>query len=156
MFWRDNLQCHSGSVSTGSEEATDGDDNNMTQSLNSETTVETTAATTTPDPKAKKTRTVDYTRTDKRPHSFRYKRHSTFVARAGAVTLSKEADGAFVIGPAPEGSMAEAGQLVAGQLELVSVKKRPNGKTAIAFKHPELGEVVVYDARAARAAMRAG
>ncbi len=106
--------------------------------------------------KAKKTRTVDYTRTDKRPHSFRYKRHSTFVARSGAVTLSKDADGAFVIGPAPEGSTADAGTLEAGQLELVSVKKRPNGKCAIAFSHPDLGTVVAYDARAARAALRAG
>lgn len=106
--------------------------------------------------KAKKTRTVDYTRTDKRPHSFRYKRHSTFVVRSGAVTLSKDADGAFVIGPAFEGSTADAGTLEAGQLELVSVKKRPNGKCAIAFSHPDLGTVVAYDARAARAALRAG
>jgi len=108
------------------------------------------------DVKGKKTRTVDYTRTDKRPHSFRYKRHSTFVARSGTVTLSKEADGAFVIGPAPEGSTADAGKLESGTLELVSVKKRPNGKTAIAFSHPELGVVVAYDARSARAALRAG
>lgn len=124
----------------------------MTQNL-TENTATAPAAT---EPKAKKTRTVDYTRTDKRPHSFRYKRHSTFVARSGAVTLSKDADGAFVIGPAPEGSVANAGELLAGQLELVSVKKRPNGKTAIAFSHPELGTVVAYDARAARAALRAG
>lgn len=108
-----------------------------------------------PEAKSKKTRTVDYTRTDKRPHSFRYKRGSTFVPRAGAVTLSKESDGCLVIGPATDGAQAEAANLEAGTLELVSVKKRPNGKTAIAFKHPELGEVVAYDARAARAALRA-
>lgn len=129
------------------------------QNLTSDTTVETieTQAVPAVEPtKGKKTRTVDYTRTDKRPHSFRYKRHSTFVARSGVVTLSKDADGAFVIGPAPEGSTAEAGKLEAGQLELVSVKKRPNGKTAIAFSHPDLGVVVAYDARAARAALRAG
>lgn len=105
--------------------------------------------------KAKKTRTVDYTRTDKRPHSFRYKRGSTFVTRSGAVALSKESDGALVIGPATDGAEQNAANLEAGTLELVSVKKRPNGKTAIAFKHPELGEVVAYDARAARAALRA-
>jgi len=105
--------------------------------------------------KAKKTRTVDYTRTDKRPHSFRYKRGSTFVARAGAINLSKESDGALVIGPATDGAQADAAQLENGTLELISVKKRPNGKTAIAFKHPDLGEVVAYDARAARAALRA-
>ena len=71
------------------------------QSLNSDTTettatptVEAAAAAETT--KGKKTRTVDYTRTDKRPHSFRYKRHSTFVVRSGAVSLSKDADGAFV------------------------------------------------------------
>jgi hypothetical protein len=104
--------------------------------------------------KAKKTRTVDYTRTDKRPHSFRYKRHTQFVVRQGAVTLSKEADGVLVIGPASDGAEAAAAQLEAGTLELVSVKKRPNNKTAIAFKHPELGEVIAYDARAARAALR--
>lgn len=108
-----------------------------------------------PEAKSKKTRTVDYTRTDKRPHSFRYKRGSTFVPRAGAVVLSKESDGCLVIGPATDGAQAEAANLEAGTLELVSVKKRPNGKTAIAFKHPELGEVVAYDARAARAALRA-
>jgi len=108
-----------------------------------------------PAAKAKKTRTVDYTRTDKRPHSFRYKRATTFVTRAGAVSLSKESDGALVIGPASDGAQADAAKLENGTLELVSVKKRPNGKTAIAFKHPDLGEVVAYDARAARAALRA-
>lgn len=128
----------------------------MTQDTTQASTETSVEATTTPDSKTKKTRTVDYTRTDKRPHSFRYKRHSTFVARAEAVSLSKEADGTFVIGPAPEGSTANAGSLEAGQLELVSVKKRPNGKTAIAFKHPTLGDVVSYDARAARSALRAG
>lgn len=115
----------------------------------------TTETPTIPAPKGKKTRTVDYTRTDKRPHSFRYKRGSTFVARAGAVALSKEADGALVIGPATDGAQADAAKLENGTLELVSVKKRPNGKTAIAFKHPELGEIVAYDARAARSALRA-
>jgi len=129
----------------------------MSQNLTSSTDViSTTAEAAAPEPKTKKTRTVDYTRTDKRPHSFRYKRHSTFVARSGAVTLSKDADGAFVIGPAPEGSTTDAATLEAGQLELVSVKKRPNGKCAIAFSHPDLGTVVAYDARAARAALRAG
>lgn len=108
-----------------------------------------------PATKAKKTRTVDYTRTDKRPHSFRYKRGTTFSPRAGAVALSKESDGALVIGPATDGAETGAAQLENGTLELVSVKKRPNGKTAIAFKHPDLGEVVAYDARSARAALRA-
>ena len=149
---------HSGSVnSDGGEENLDHGESAMNQILTSDATPETATSTeAAAEPKAKKTRTVDYTRTDKRPHSFRYKRHSTFVARSGAVNLSKDADGAFVIGPAPEGSTADAGQLTAGQLELVSVKKRPNGKTAIAFTHPELGTVVAYDARAARAALRAG
>ena len=128
----------------------------MTQNLVSSTNATTTTPAEATEAKAKKTRTVDYTRTDKRPHSFRYKRHSTFVARSGAVSFSKDTDGAFVIGPAPEGSTADAAQLMAGQLELVSVKKRPNGKTAITFKHAELGEVVSYDARAARSALRAG
>lgn len=106
--------------------------------------------------KSKKTRTVDYTRTDKRPHSFRYKRGSTFVLRGGPVKLSKESDGALVLGPAPDGAQAEATQLEGGTLELVSVKKRPNGKTAIAFKRVEDGAVIVaYDARAPRAALRA-
>lgn len=106
--------------------------------------------------KSKKTRTVDYTRTDKRPHSFRYKRGSTFVLRGGPVQLAKESDGALVIGPAPDGAQAEASQLEGGTLELVSVKKRPNGKTAIAFKRVEDGaEIVAYDARAPRAALRA-
>lgn len=105
--------------------------------------------------KARKTRTVDYTRTDKRPHSFRYKRGSMFVTRAGAVSLSKESDGVLVIGPASDGATADAVSLEEGTLELVSVKKRPNNKTAIAFKHPDLGEIVAYDARAARAALRA-
>jgi hypothetical protein len=106
--------------------------------------------------KSKKTRTVDYTRTDKRPHSFRYKRGSIFVARSGAVNLSKEPDGALVIGPATEGATTDAQKLEQETLELVSVKRRPNGKTAIAFKRIEDGaEIVVYDARAARAALRA-
>ena len=152
---------HSGSVDSdeGSHELADHEKeiSNMTQNLTSSTDVTTAAAeTATVETKTKKTRTVDYTRTDKRPHSFRYKRHSTFVARSGAVSLSKDADGAFVIGPAPEGSTADAGTLEAGQLELVSVKKRPNGKCAIAFSHPDLGVVVAYDARSARAALRAG
>jgi hypothetical protein len=152
---------HSGSVNSVGENAIEiTKESTMTQNLTSQdpatsNTAEVTA-TSSPEPKAKKTRTVDYTRTDKRPHSFRYKRHSTFVARAGAVSLSKDADGSFVIGPAPEGSTADAAKLEAGQLELVSVKKRANGKIAIAFKHAELGEVVAYDARAARAALRAG
>lgn len=104
--------------------------------------------------KAKKTRTVDYTRTDKRPHSFRYKRHTQFVVRQGAVNLAKDTDGALIIGQATEGA-EDTVKLEAGVLELVSVKKRPNGKTAITFKHPELGEIVAYDARAARSALRA-
>ena len=149
---------HSGSVETdGEDENLDhGEEAMTTQNLTSATTETMTTETAAAEPKAKKTRTVDYTRTDKKPHSFRYKRHSTFVARAGAVSLSKDADGAFVIGPAPEGSEADAAQLTTGQLELISVKKRPNGKTAIAFKHADLGMVVAYDARAARAALRAG
>ncbi len=108
-----------------------------------------------PAAKAKKTRTVDYTRTDKRPHSFRYKRGSTFVARSGAVSLTKETTGVLVIGPAAEGSTADAAKFEQGTLELVSVKKLANGKTAIAFKRVEDGtEIVAYDARAARAALR--
>lgn len=122
----------------------------MTNSLESNT------STTTVESKAKKSRAVDYTRTDKRPHSFRYKRHSTFVARGEAISLSKEPDGTLVIGPAPMDSTPDAARLESGTLELVSVKKRPNGKTAIAFKHPTLGEVVAYDARSARSALRAG
>lgn len=106
--------------------------------------------------KTKKTRTVDYTRTDKKPHSFRYKRGTTFVNRGGVVNLTKESDGVLVIGPAADGTaQSDAARLENGTLELVSVKKRPNGKTAIAFKHSELGDVVAYDARAARAALRA-
>jgi len=114
------------------------------------------AATSVPAKKAKQTRTVDYVRTDKRPHSFRYKRGSTFVARSAPVSLSREADGTLVIGPAPEGSAAAAETFEAGQLELVSVKKRANGKTAIVFKHATLGNVVSYDARAPRASLRVG
>jgi hypothetical protein len=128
----------------------------MTQSTTSSGNANATSQAVESDVKAKKTRTVDYSRTDKRPHSFRYKRHSTFVARSEAVSLSKDLDGAFVIGPAPEGSTADAGTLQEGQLELISVKKRPNGKTAITFKHAELGDVLCYDSRAARASLRAG
>lgn len=113
-----------------------------------------------PAEKAKKraTRTVDYTRTDKRPHSFRYKRGSQFVPRPEFVSLAKEADGVYVIGTAPTGVevQPDAAKYEAGSIELVSVKKRANGKQAITFKHPELGEIVAYDARAARAALRAG
>lgn len=104
--------------------------------------------------KAKKTRTVDYTRTDKRPHSFRYKRHTQFVPRSGPLALAKDTDGALIIGQTKEAVEGETVKLDAGVLELVSVKKRPNGKTAITFKHNELGEVVCYDARDARAALR--
>lgn len=104
--------------------------------------------------KAKKTRTVDYTRTDKRPHSFRYKRHTQFVPRSGPLALAKDTDGALIIGQSKDAPEGETVKLENGVLELVSVKKRPNGKTAITFKHAELGEVVAYDAREARAALR--
>lgn len=104
--------------------------------------------------KAKKTRTVDYTRTDKRPHSFRYKRHTQFVPRSGPIACAKDTDGALIIGQAKDTAESELVRLETGVLELVSVKKRPNGKTAITFKHNELGEVVCYDARDARAALR--
>lgn len=104
--------------------------------------------------KAKKTRTFDYTRTDKRPHSFRYKRHTQFVPRSGPIACAKDTDGALIIGQSKEAVEGETVQLENGVLELVSVKKRPNGKTAITFKHNELGEVVCYDARDARAALR--
>lgn len=104
--------------------------------------------------KAKKTRTVDYTRTDKRPHSFRYKRGHEFVPRAEKVNLAKEADGTLVIGPAPEGSQQDADVFAAGTVRLVNVKKRANGKTAIAFARDDGSEIVCYDARAARAALR--
>ncbi len=103
----------------------------------------------------KKGRVVDYSRTDKTPHSFRYKRHSTFVPRDGVATsLSKDADGAYVIGPAPKDAEPEAATLSGGSLELVQIRKRPNGQSAIAFKHPDLGTVVAYDARSARAALK--
>ena len=114
------------------------------------TTENTTAA-----KKPKKTRTVDYTRTDRDPHSFRYKRGTSFGARAGSVTLDKENDGVFVIGPTPNGvdTTKAAATISVEQLQLVSVKKRPNGKKAITFDSP-IGQVVVYDARAARASLR--
>ena len=103
----------------------------------------------------KKGRVVDYSRTDKTPHSFRYKRHSTFVPRDGVATsLSKDSDGAYVIGPAPVDAQPEAATLAGGSLELVQIRKRPNGQSAIAFKHAELGTVVAYDARSARAALK--
>lgn len=105
-------------------------------------------------PKARASRAVDYTRTDKRPHSFRYKRGSTFVPRTGAVVASKEADGALVLGPVTEGDTAEIEG--GSMLELVAIRKRPNGKTAIAFRRMGDGaEVVAYDARHARAALKA-
>lgn len=106
--------------------------------------------------KGKKTRTVDYTRTDKKPHSFRYKRGSAFAPRTGAVMLSKESDGALVIGPLPTGveAQADAEKFEAGTLKLVSVKKRPNGKCAITFESDTGAQVIAYDARAARAALR--
>lgn len=108
------------------------------------------------DKKQKKTRSVDYSRTDKRPHSFRYKRGSEFALRGGTLLLSKEPDGALVIGPAPMGVEVtpEAAKLEAGSIRLVSVKKRANGKQAITFESETLGTVVAYDARAARAALR--
>ncbi len=114
------------------------------------TIVETTAA------KGKKTRTVDYTRTDKKPHSFRYKRGSAFAPRMGAVMLAKESDGALVIGPLPTGveAQADAEAFSSGVLKLVSVKKRPNGKCAITFEGDDGKQVIAYDARAARAALR--
>jgi hypothetical protein len=116
----------------------------------------TTTTTTETAAKGKKTRTVDYTRTDKKPHSFRYKRGSAFTARAGAVSLAKESDGALVIGPLPTGveAQADAEKFEAGTLKLVSVKKRPNGKCAITFESDTGAQVIAYDARAARAALR--
>jgi hypothetical protein len=106
--------------------------------------------------KGKKTRTVDYTRTDKKPHSFRYKRGSAFAPRMGAVMLAKESDGALVIGPLPTGveAQADAEAFTTGTLKLVSVKKRPNGKIAITFESDTGAQVIAYDARAARAALR--
>lgn len=125
---------------------------------NENTTTETTIATVTETKaaKGKKTRTVDYTRTDKKPHSFRYKRGSAFSPRAGAVMLAKESDGALVIGPLPTGveATADAEKFESGTLKLVSVKKRPNGKCAITFESDTGAQVIAYDARAARAALR--
>lgn len=125
--------------------------------MNTENNTET--VTTTSEPKAakgKKTRTVDYTRTDKKPHSFRYKRGSAFTARSGAIALAKESDGALVIGPLPTGveAQADAEKFESGTLKLVSVKKRPNGKCAITFESDSGAQVIAYDARAARAALR--
>ena len=42
-----------------------------------------------------------------------------------------------------------------GTLKLVAVKKRANGKIAITFEKEGGGQVIAYDARAARAALRA-
>jgi hypothetical protein len=123
--------------------------------MSNENTTETTTPETTAT-KGKKTRTVDYTRTDKKPHSFRYKRGSAFAPRAGAVMLAKESDGALVIGPLPTGveAQADAESFATGTLKLVSVKKRPNGKCAITFEGDDGKQVIAYDARAARAALR--
>ena len=123
---------------------------NSTETTTTETTTETKAA------KGKKTRTVDYTRTDKKPHSFRYKRGSAFSPRAGAVMLAKESDGALVIGPLPSGveAQADAEKFESGTLKLVSVKKRPNGKCAITFESDTGAQVIAYDARSARGALR--
>lgn len=107
--------------------------------------------------KKKKTRTVDYSRTNKTPHSFRYKRGHAFVPRTSTVVLKKESDGALVIGPLPNGVEAVGEPVSLGadsQLKLVSVKKRPNGKTAITFEQADGSLVVSYDARDARAALR--
>jgi hypothetical protein len=106
--------------------------------------------------KSKKTRTVNYERTNKKPHSFRYKRGSAFAPRAGAVMLAKESDGALVIGPLPMGieAQTDAEKFEGGTLKLVSVKKRPNGKCAITFESDTGAQVIAYDARAARAALR--
>ncbi len=125
----------------------------MSNETTTETTITETTATAT---KGKKTRTVDYTRTDKKPHSFRYKRGSAFAPRAGAVMLAKESDGALVIGPLPTGveAQADAESFATGTLKLVSVKKRPNGKCAITFEGDDGKQVIAYDARAARAALR--
>ena len=101
-------------------------------------------------------RTVDYGRTDKRPHSFRYKRGTTFVPREGEVKLAREADGVLVIGPSAGDSTPEAATYEGGQVKLVAVKKRANGKQAITFEHETLGTIVAYDARSARAVLRAG
>lgn len=112
----------------------------------------------TPNTDAKKrTRVIDYERTDKKPHSFRYKRGTNFVARVPANTvMAKETDGVFVIGPLPSGVVAEsdAAKLEDDQLQLVAIKKRPCGKPAVTFKRSDGATVVAYDARAARAALR--
>ncbi len=125
-------------------------------STNDATSTQENDSTTTPKIKTKKTRTVDYSRTDKTPHSFRYKRGSAFTTRSAEVCLSKESDGAFVIGPLPNGVEAEAnaGKLEGGTLKLTSVKKRPNGKIAITFESDTGAQIIAYDARAARAALR--
>lgn len=103
-----------------------------------------------------KAKGTDYQRTDKRPHSFRYKRGTRFVPREGAVQLARESDGTLVIGPTPDdGATQEAATLDGGQLELHVIRKRPNGKAAISFRHETLGEVVAYDARSARSKLRA-
>lgn len=102
-------------------------------------------------------RAIDYDRTNKSPHSFRYKRGHAFVTKAecvGTTALSRDVDGALVVGPAPTGSTADVAILEAGQVELVSVRKRPNGRTGITFKHSTMGEIVAYDARTARSVLR--
>jgi hypothetical protein len=132
--------------------------NETIETITTETATLTAAAVieTAPTVKGKKTRTVDYTRTNKKPHSFRYKRGSAFAPRGGALVLSKESDGALVIGPLPVGveAQVDSEKFEAGTLKLVSVKKRPNGKCAITFESSTGAQVIAYDARAARAALR--
>lgn len=106
--------------------------------------------------KPRRTRVVPYERTNKQPHSYRYKRGSTFVARAPKLTLTKEPDGKYVIGPTPRGVDSEPtlDNLEDDELELEAIKKMENGKQAIKFKSKKLGTVVAYDARSAREALR--
>lgn len=131
-------------------------ENEIMSNENTTAVIETSTTAEAKPAKGKKTRTVDYTRTDKKPHSFRYKRGSAFTARAGAIALAKESDGALVIGPLPTGveAQADAEKFETGTLKLVSVKKRPNGKCAITFEGDNGIQVIAYDARAARAALR--
>jgi hypothetical protein len=51
-------------------------------------------------------------------------------------------------------AQTDAEKFEGGTLKLVSVKKRPNGKCAITFESDTGAQVIAYDARAARAALR--
>lgn len=127
------------------------------------TTTTATTITTTPGPNDAKApvgktsgRQIDYKDTDKKPHSFRYKRGSEFLPRSGAVSVSKENDGTLVIGPTPPGVDVTSDESVQlnEQVKLVAIRKRPCGKAAVTFQDASGRQIVAYDARAARAALK--